>query len=335
MNANLQDPNYHFTRISDKWNEAVQSILDTAAYVSDARKELNSYQFQQLWERPDAPFSLKTADKLETIAQNNLLPTIQDKLPPYWTTIYYIASQDDDDVQRAIDAQVINSECSQKEIEQFLKGATASQSQKNSSSTAYLFGKLKVPENFSKEDEKKFQMDLDKVLKKHKITFESDTSKNGVSRLRKQRRFDEINEWIERRLKTHKRLEWDVEQANKWHSAANQLFDTGEILPNTADGSYHATDIRNPKNDYHGWTKKDFYDFARENMIVTTWCTIEEIDKELYIQQLLAKFIDPESSASDRADSKKKLKVRASKVGNVQSRASAVAALDEIASNEN
>ena len=52
-------------------------------------------------------------------------------------------------------------------------------------------------------------------------------------------------------------------------------------------------------------------------------------------QQLLAKFIAPESSASDRADSKKKLKVRASKVGNVQSRASAVAALDEIASNEN
>ena len=157
MNTNLQDPNYHFTRISNKWNEAVQSILDTAAYVSEARKDLNSYQFQQLWERPDAPFSLKTADKLDAIAQNNLLPTIQDKLPPYWTTIYYIASQDDGDVQRAIDAQVINSECSQKEIEQFLKGATASQSQKNSSSTAYLFGKLKVPENFSEEDEKSFK----------------------------------------------------------------------------------------------------------------------------------------------------------------------------------
>ena len=119
MNANLQDSDYHFARISDKWNEAVQSILDTAAYVSDARKELNSYQFQQLWERPDAPFSLKTADKLDAIAQNNLLPTIQDKLPPYWTTIYYIASQDEGDVQRAIDAQVKNSECSQKEIEQF------------------------------------------------------------------------------------------------------------------------------------------------------------------------------------------------------------------------
>ena len=72
MNTNLQDSDYHFTRISNKWNEAVQSILDTAAFVSDARKELNDHQFQQLWERPDAPFSLPTAIKLEAIAQKKI-----------------------------------------------------------------------------------------------------------------------------------------------------------------------------------------------------------------------------------------------------------------------
>jgi hypothetical protein len=334
MNTNIQDSDYHFDKIKSKWNETVQNILDTASFVLTAREQLSDYHFMELWNRDDAPFSLKTAEKLELIAKSKIIQSIKDILPPYWTTIYYISSLNDDKIKSAVDAQIINSECTQKEIEKFLESASTSHSKSSSSTGRYSFGNLYFPPNFAKADEKKFQQELDKVLKKYKVTFESDTSKNGVSRLRKQRRLDEINDWIQRRLKTHKRLEWDVDQANKWHSAANQLFDTGEILPSTVDGSYHATDIRNPNNDYHGWTKKDFYDFARENMIVTTWCKIEEIDKELYIQQLLAKYIDPDSSASDRSDAKKKLKVRASKVGNVQSRASALAALDEIASDE-
>ena len=76
--------------------------------VAVARQELNDYQFQQLWERVDAPFSIKTALKLDAIAQSDLILKIQDKLPPHWTTIYYISVQDDVDVQRAVDSEVIH-----------------------------------------------------------------------------------------------------------------------------------------------------------------------------------------------------------------------------------
>ena len=114
-----------------------------------------------------------------------------------------------------------------------------------------------------------------------------------------------------------------------------QIFDIGKTVPDSEIGDFHITNIRNQENPYYGWTKKDFYDFARDNMIVSDWFKIEEIDKEVHIQMLLGKYINPDAEASDRSDAKKKLKVRVSKVGNQQGRASAQLALDEILSYEN
>jgi len=336
MATNLQDPDFHFNRILGKWQEAVQSIFETAEYVRSAKHELGEYQYQQLWERDDAPFSLKTADKLIAISQNNLLTKIKEKLPPYWTTIYYISTQSDYDIQRAVDAEIINPEANQKEIELFLRGVGSSTSSNQASqtttqSTTRYAGLVVDNSTFDPDRLDEFENELKVLISKYSgVSLETDTSKSGIRRLRAQKRVDEINAWIDRRLETHNKVAWGIKEEKLFHSAAGQIFDTGVTIPDPGTGELHITDIHHPENPYHGWNKRDFYDFARENMIVTDWCKIEEIDKELFIQTLLAQYLNPDASAAERSDAKKKLERRASKVGNVQSRASAQAALNEI-----
>jgi hypothetical protein len=338
--TNTKNADYHIKRISNKWNEAVVSILETAAFVKDAYDEIdNKDKFNQLWMHQDSPFRLSTAIKLLNIANKDILSKIKSNLPATWTTIYFISTLADDDIKRLVDENALCSDTTRKEIEEHLKDATTSPtSKKNLAPALFDFGSIKIPENFDLSKLDGFELEIYQIVRKYGLSLEEDTSKSGIVRLKKQKRTNEINKWIERRLKTHNKGKdialWDIADRKMFQSAAGQLFDTGETIPDSETGEFHITDIRNQDNPYYGWTKKDFYDFARANMIVTDWCKIEEIDKELYIQQLLAQYMNPDAEAFERSDSKKKLKVRASRVGNQQSRASAVSALEEIATYE-
>ena len=338
--TNTKNADYHIKRISNKWNEAVVSILETAAFVKDAYDEIdNKDKFNQLWMHQDSPFRLSTAIKLLSIANKDILSKINAQLPATWTTIYFISTLADDDIQRLVDDDALHPDTTRKEIEDHLKGATTpATSKKKSVPALFGFGSIKIPENFDLAQLDGFELEVYKLVRKYGLTLEEDKSKSGIVRLRKKQRYNQINAWIERRLKTHNKGKdvtlWDIADRKIFQSAAGQLFDTGETIPDSETGEFHITDIRNQDNPYYGWTKKDFYDFARANMIVTDWCKIEEIDKELYIQQLLAQYMNPDAEAFERSDAKKKLKVRASRVGNQQSRASAVAALEEISTYE-
>ena len=341
MDTNTKDADYHIKRISAKWNEAVQSILETAAFVKIAYDEIdNKDKFNQLWIHAESPFRLSTAMKLLNISNRDILSKIKSHLPATWTTIYFISTLADDDIQRLVNENALHPDTTRKEIEDHLKGATTPATSKSKSQAVLFgFGSIKIPENFDLAQLDGFELEVYKLVRKYGLTLEEDKSKSGIVRLKKQKRFNEINAWIERRLKTHNKGSdttlWDIADEKIFHAAAGQLFDTGETIPDSDTGDFHITDIRNQDNPYYGWTKKDFYDFARANFIVTDWCPIKEMDKELYIQQLLAQYMNPDAEAFERSDAKKKLKVRASKVGNQHSRASAVAALDEISTYEN
>ena len=65
---------------------------------------------------------------------------------------------------------------------------------------------------------------MHKVLKKYGLTLEVDNSKNGVTRIKKQKRFNEINDWIERRLAIHNKMDWDIADEKMFHSAAGANF---------------------------------------------------------------------------------------------------------------
>jgi hypothetical protein len=120
-----------------------------------------------------------------------------------------------------------------------------SKSTSKSEERLFGYGSVKIPENFDLANYDGFELEMYKFIEKYGLTLEADKSKNGVIRLKKQKRFNEINSWMERRLATHNKMDWDIAEEKMFHSAAGQIFDTGETIPDSETGDFHITDIRN------------------------------------------------------------------------------------------
>jgi hypothetical protein len=105
--------------ISAAWHRTVSAVMTTAQFCAQADARLTSLEKKELIGK--LPFGEEAFSKLVGIGNDLRLrqPEIQQRLPPYYTTIYVITTFDDDEFRVAVDLQVIHAEVTRSELEQW------------------------------------------------------------------------------------------------------------------------------------------------------------------------------------------------------------------------
>jgi hypothetical protein len=104
--------------ISEPWQKAVESIIETGQRLIEAKEEVEYGEWGKIFEN-NKPFSLRTAEFLMGIAKNPVLtnPLHATLLPPSWFTLYQLSLIPAEDLQKLIDAGKVHSELTRAEAE--------------------------------------------------------------------------------------------------------------------------------------------------------------------------------------------------------------------------
>ncbi len=105
--------------IAAAWHRTVDAVMTTAQFCAQADARLTPQQKKELIGK--LPFGEETFSKLVGIGNDLRLrqPEIQRRLPPYYTTIYLITTFDEDEFRLAVELQVIHTEVTRGELEQW------------------------------------------------------------------------------------------------------------------------------------------------------------------------------------------------------------------------
>lgn len=295
------------SKITNRWRDAVSSILETATLLKQAKASLgNDREWNILVSK--LPFTRPTAVKLLQIASNDYLPKVSNQLPPYWTTIYELSSKSKEELDEGIDSRVVHPEADLKSIVDFYssKSVRTTTLRKDKQSNDKSLGTIFVPNDFDVSQLDNLQKDIEKLQKKYGLTLTPNDTKTGFLGLHKEKRFRELVSWLYEREKTYNRCGLSEEGLEVFRDAFAQRKQNVRRYVKVGEEE-HPNSIYNEKHPYHGWTNKQFYDYARENLIITQYTDRKSLDKESHIVQLLVSFINPKSNAMDRSSSKKKL----------------------------
>ena len=295
------------SKITDRWRDAVRSILETATLLKQAKASLGDDREWNILVSK-LPFTRPTAVKLLQIASNDYLPEVSNQLPPYWTTIYELSSKSKEELDRGIEGRAIHPEADLKSILEFYspKAVSASKPEQEKQLNNTSLGTIFVPEDFDISLLDKLQKDIDKLQQKYGLTITPNDTKSGFLGLQKERRFRELVSWLYEREKTYNRCGLSEEELEVFRDAFAQRKQNVRRYVKVGEEE-HPNSIDNKNHPYHGWTNKQFYDYARENLIITRYTDRKSLDKESHIVQLLVSYMNPKSNAADRSSSKKKL----------------------------
>jgi hypothetical protein len=103
--------------ISEPWQKAVESIVETGQRLIEARESIEHGKWEEIF-KDKKPFSSETARRLLRIAEHPVLqkPTHALVLPPSWYTLYELSQIPAEDLQKLIDAGKIHSDLSRDEV---------------------------------------------------------------------------------------------------------------------------------------------------------------------------------------------------------------------------
>lgn len=110
---------YWRERISERWQESVQAIINVGQLLLAAKAALEHGQFQTLFEgNKRLPFGWNTANKLMAIARDPRLSNSEhvQKLPNSWGTLYELTKLDNATFARALEEGAIHAEMERREV---------------------------------------------------------------------------------------------------------------------------------------------------------------------------------------------------------------------------
>ena len=109
---------YWRERITERWQESVQAIIDVGRLLLAAKAALEHGQFQTLFEGEDRlPFGWNTANKLMAIARDRRLINSEhvQNLPNSWGTLYELTKLDNATFAKALEDGTIHAEMERRE----------------------------------------------------------------------------------------------------------------------------------------------------------------------------------------------------------------------------
>ena len=103
---------YWAEKISARWHEAVQSIIDCGRLLKDAKDALGHGEWGEMFRAKRVPFSQSTANKLMAIADHKVLTDSEHvpNLPPSWGTLYELSHIPEPDLREMLSDGYINCE---------------------------------------------------------------------------------------------------------------------------------------------------------------------------------------------------------------------------------
>jgi len=317
-------------KITTSWKEATASILRTASLLLEAETELSELEFLDLL--GGLPFSQSTASKLLTIGQNKHLSNYQEHLPPHWTTIYELALMPEEQLKTEIEAGHINPSVDgvtvrtirQTPVKQTPPSnpETIPLGQTESQSANAVFGRIEIPEKFDRLKVNDFQRDLSDLLDRYGAEFIPDTTKAGLFRVRREALAIETEDWLRKRERSYNKANLSDNDIKVLEDAIGQK--KGKIIYHANDdGTFDRNDIRHPEHPYHGWDNTKFYAYCRENMIISSWTRIRELDKTAWVKQLV--LTHSTGNAHQRLEARRKLERLVSRGGEESSSAASEA----------
>ncbi|MBF0371709.1 MAG: DUF3102 domain-containing protein [Magnetococcales bacterium] len=115
---------YHVKRITSRWQDSLEAILDVGRMVAEAKEDLDHGEFIEMI-RTDLPFSDSTARRLKVIAED---PRISNRahghvLPPHWRSLYELTQVSDEVFHEGVENGLINPDMTRKQVSD-LKSAT-------------------------------------------------------------------------------------------------------------------------------------------------------------------------------------------------------------------
>lgn len=294
-------------RITDSWRESVEKILQTSQILVESENELSDIDFLDLISQ--LPISQSTVSKLLLIGKNEHLLQKVNYLPPHWTTIYEISTLEPNHIDRGVEEGFINPSSTKKEIDRFrtqleFVGEVLDGDMDINTTEEPTFGKITVSSEFDIERIEDLRKDLQKLEKKYGISFHSDKSKKGLLGLRRKLLSKKMSDWLEDRKDLYNKPNLSDDDIQTLEDTFSQL--RGELVYHqNSDGTFIENDIRNSNHPYYGWSSGQLYNYCRENMIVSRWTQLKEVDKEGYVKSLIKTHCDGDSQK--RSDVKKKL----------------------------
>lgn len=309
-------------KISASWRQATDSILETGRLLVEAENQLSELEFLNLIET--LPFTQSTAIKLITIGQTSHLEAYKTHLPPHWTTIYELALMPEEQLKDEIETGHINPSTERQSVVAIKRDKTGTIPVETTNPTANAaFGRIEIPEGFDRNKVGLFQQELSDLLDKYGAEFYPDTTKKGMFRVRREGLASEMSAWLTKREKSYNKANLSDNDIKVLEDAFSQV--KGKMVYHeNADGTFDKNDIRHPDHPYHGWSLGNLFHYCRENMIVSSWTRIREIDKTAWVKQLVLSH--SQGNAAQRLDSKRKLERLASRGGD-ESKPAAIEAL--------
>jgi hypothetical protein len=105
-------------RISARWRQSIESIIETGQLLHDAKAALPHGEFGAMI--ADAlPFGARTAQMLMAVASDKRLsnPKHVSLLPPSWGTLHALTSLSDDEFTRGIEEKIIRPDMERKDVD--------------------------------------------------------------------------------------------------------------------------------------------------------------------------------------------------------------------------
>lgn len=96
--------------------------------------------------------------------------------------------------------------------------------------------------------------------------------------MRREALANEMSAWLTMREKSYNKAKLSDKDIKVLDDAFSQVKGK-TVYHENANGTFDKNDIRDPDHPYHGWSLANLFNYCHENMIVSSWTRIREIDK--------------------------------------------------------
>lgn len=327
------------SKIKTSLQKALGDFLEIGRTLKKAEVELGRKEWLDMVNN-ELPFSRRTAEKLVKIASDKRItnPKNAPFLPPHWTSLHELTLLSDAQFKAGLKSGVIHPEAERKDITNLKtrakakrfspKVTTKKQPTKNRPNDAPLeqsildhedqrrptkseklflsVAEFTTDKEYTPEEAETIEAALTQFAKDHglKLTLAGHLSQQALLKQIEHDLFGRMDE-IRRETKDN-----DLQQITD----AFFQFETGKFFDVNPDGSFHANDLRNPKNPFHDFDKQQLYGYCLDLQLMTQYTPIEYLDTNAHIQMLAWRILTGNEKQRTSARDKLRLLAEAEKI---------------------
>lgn len=304
-------------RISVAWQKTIESILETAQILAEARTNLPPAEWHKLI-NGKLPFKRRMAEKLAKIAEDARLadPKYRKFLPVHWTTLHDLTYVDDKRFQLAIKNGSIHPAMERKDVAalraivkklkkpSFLTKPVAPASALtppawDSSPTVFgsAAGLLALIELSSEVDENaldEIEHNLRRLKAAYGVTLRIQrfSDESGAIKAKRSLAANELREWHHDIANTYRaNHKLNADEMRQYDDAIFQLENKRHF--EKIGDEYQLNDLRHTDNPFHNWFEADpdwalesLYDTCRDKQVLTCYTPLQFIDYPAFLRML-------------------------------------------------